>query len=159
MNSQKESECCPPFDPVPWDGQIVEWKEKKFIREKVCTFLHIPLNFGSVMRKVSAKAEAAGVAFPDQIGLSDHTSLWNMDIYIDVDKQLPGADNVLLSGKFFCKVYEGSFSDTGKWSKDYEEVVQSKGLTYDKMYTWYTTCPRCAKKYGKNYTVILGRLA
>ncbi len=23
-------------------------------------------------------------------------------------------------------------------------------------YMWYTTCPKCAKKYGKNHVVILG---
>jgi hypothetical protein len=24
-----------------------------------------------------------------------------------------------------------------------------------KWYMWYTTCPKCAKKYGKNYVAIL----
>jgi hypothetical protein len=23
---------------------------------------------------------------------------------------------------------------------------------------WYTTCPKCAKKYGKNYVVILAEI-
>ncbi len=109
MEKEEEAICCPPFDPVPWDGQTIEWKDKKFIREKVCTFLFMPLNFGSVMRKAFAKAQAAGVSFVDNLGLSDHTSRWNMDIYMAVDKDLPGADNVTLSGNFFCKVYEGPF--------------------------------------------------
>ncbi len=158
MEKEEEAICCPPFDPAPWDGQTIVWKDKKFIREKVCTFLFMPLNFGSVMRKAFAKAQAAGVSFVDNLGLSDHTSRWNMDIYIAVDKEVPGSFNVTLSGNFFCKVYEGPFSDTGKWGKDYDEAVRAKGLAYEKMYMWYTTCPKCAKKYGKNYTVILGRL-
>jgi hypothetical protein len=33
--------------------------------------------------------------------------------------------------------------------------VRSKGKEIKKMYFWYTTCPKCAKVYGKNYTVIL----
>jgi hypothetical protein len=26
------------------------------------------------------------------------------------------------------------------------------------MYFFYTTCPKCAKKYGKNYVVILAQI-
>jgi hypothetical protein len=26
-----------------------------------------------------------------------------------------------------------------------------------RMYQWYTTCPKCAKKYGKNYVVIIAQ--
>jgi hypothetical protein len=158
MKAEEEQECCPPFDPIPWDDKIIEWENKKFIREKVRTFFFMPLNFGSVMKKVFTKVTAAGAAFQDNLGLSDHTSRWNMDILIAVDKEIPGAENTTLSGKFFSKVYEGPFSDTGKWCKDYDSNIQAKGLTYNKMYMWYTTCPKCAKKYGKNYTVILGKV-
>jgi hypothetical protein len=28
-----------------------------------------------------------------------------------------------------------------------------------KEYMWYTTCPKCAKKYGKNYVVVVGQVA
>ena len=27
------------------DGKIIEWENKKFIREKVCTFFYMPVNF------------------------------------------------------------------------------------------------------------------
>lgn len=158
MNPKEEQECCPRFDPIPWEDKFIEWENKKFIREKVKTFFFMPLNFGSVMKKVFSKVSAAGASFQDNLGLSDHTSRWNMDILIAVDKEIPGAENTTLSGKFFSKVYEGSFKDTGKWCADYDEKVKSKDLTYNKMYMWYTTCPKCAKKYGKNYTVILGEI-
>jgi hypothetical protein len=26
------------------------------------------------------------------------------------------------------------------------------------MYMWYTTCPKCAKKYGKNYVTIIAQI-
>jgi hypothetical protein len=35
------------------------------------------------------------------------------------------------------------------------KYVQSKGKEPKKLYFFYTTCPRCAKVYGKNYTVLL----
>jgi len=82
-----------------------------------------------------------------------------MDLYLAVDKEVPGADNCTLSGKYYCKVYEGNFNKTGEWCKDYESVTKGKGFAIKKMYMWYTTCPKCAKKYGKNYVVIVGQLA
>jgi hypothetical protein len=45
-----KDECCPEFDPTPWDGKLFEWNEKKFIKEKVSIF-HMPLNFGGVMEE------------------------------------------------------------------------------------------------------------
>jgi hypothetical protein len=37
-------------------------------------------------------------------------------------------------------------------------LAKSKGLNITKEYMWYTTCPKCAKKYGKNYVVIVGKI-
>jgi hypothetical protein len=38
------------------------------------------------------------------------------------------------------------------------EYVKSKGKTMKRMYFFYTTCPACAKAYGKNYVVILAEV-
>ena len=42
--------------------------------------------------------------------------------------------------------------------KDFENQAKSKGLSVKKVYMWYTTCPKCAKKYGKNYVAVVGEL-
>jgi hypothetical protein len=34
----------------------------------------------------------------------------------------------------------------------------SKGKALQRMFFFYTTCPKCAKKCGKNYVVILGKV-
>jgi len=151
-----KEECCPKFNPGPWDGKTFEWKNKKFIKDKVLTVFYIPLNFGGVMKRVMAKIDSAKAKCVDYMGLSDHTSKWNMDVYIAVDKEIPDAKNVTISGKFLSKVYEGDFKDTGKWCKDFEAYAKDKKIK--KQYMWYTTCPKCAKKYGKNYVVIIGEL-
>ena len=151
-------ECCPPFDPIPWDKQTIEWKNKPFIREKVFTLFYMPMNFGRVMKRFNEKMTKSGASNPDYLGLSDHTSKWNMDLYLAVDKEIQEAENTTLSGKFYSKVYEGPFRDTGNWMKDYETHTKSKGLTVKKTYMWYTTCPKCAKKYGKNYVVLVGQV-
>lgn len=160
METQNELkfECCPPFDPTPWDDKVFVWENKKFIKDKVFTFFYMPVNFGSVMIRLNKKVAKAAATFPDWLCLSDHTSRWNMDLYLAVDKEVPTAYNVTLSGKFFSKVYEGSFKETGKWCKDYEALAKSKGLHVKKWFMWYTTCPKCAKKYGKNYVVIFSEV-
>jgi len=153
-----EEECCPKFDPKPWDGKIFEWKNKRFVKDKVFTLFFMPINFGSAMKRLNEKVENANAKIPDWLGLSDHTSKFNMDVYLAVDKKIPDAENVTLSGKFLSKVYEGPFKDTGKWCEDFKEYAKSKKLEIKKWYMWYTTCPKCAKKYGKNYVAIIAEV-
>lgn len=151
-------ECCPEFDPVPWDNQIFTWDNKKFIKDKVFTIFYMPINFGQVMKRLDQKISASDASMPDYLCLSDHTSKWNMDLDLAVDKEVAGIENTILSGKFYSRVYEGPYKDTGSWCKDFEEKALAKGFTIKKRYMWYTTCPKCAKKYGKNYVVIVGQV-
>jgi len=158
MESQKEQECCPKFDPQPWDDKTFEWKNKKFVKDRVFTLFFMPINFGQVMRRLDAKVTSAKATIPDWLCLADHTSNWNMDLYLAVDKEVADAENLTLSGKFYSKVYEGHYKNTGKWCKDFDAVAKAKGLKIKKEFTWYTTCPKCAKKYGKNYVVIVAQV-
>ncbi len=153
-----EEECCPKFDPKPWDGKIIKWKNKKFVKDKVFTLFHMPMNFGSVITRLMKKVEETKAKTPDNLCLSDHTSKWNMDIYLAVNKEIPNAENVTLSGNFLTKVYEGPFKDTEKWCDDFKEYAKKRNKEIKKWYMWYTTCPKCAKKYGKNYIVVLGKI-
>jgi endo-beta-N-acetylglucosaminidase D len=82
-----------------------------------------------------------------------------MDVYLAVNKEIAGAENTTLNGKFFSKVYEGEFKDTGVWMKDFESYTKNNGMSIKKTYMWYTTCPECAKKYGKNYVAIVGQIS
>jgi hypothetical protein len=150
--------CCPQFDPAPWQDKRFEWQNKRFIKDKVMTIFNMPINFGSVITKMTAKANKEGAVTADYLCLSDHTSSWNMDVYLAVEKEIPGAQNVIISGSFFSHVYEGHFKDMGKWMADFEKLVADKGMQMKKMYAWYTTCPKCAKAYGKNYVVLIAQI-
>jgi hypothetical protein len=156
--SESNSTCCPEFDSVQWDDKTFQWKNKNFIKDRVFTLFYMPINFGKVMKRLDEKVTKAGAKIPDWLCLSDHTSKWNMDIYLAVDKEISGAENTTLNGKYYSKVYEGPFKDTGKWCKDFESIVKSKGYNIKKLFMWYTTCPKCAKKYGKNYVAILSQI-
>ncbi|AEV28154.1 hypothetical protein SpiGrapes_0294 [Sphaerochaeta pleomorpha str. Grapes] len=151
-----EQVCCPPFDPKPWERTIVTFDHQKFVQVKVRTLNFMPLNFGSVMKKAQAQINAAGAMVVDNIALSNHVSKWMMEVLIAVDKDVAGMQMSTLTGKFLSNVYEGPFKDTGIWCKNFEQFAKEESFTFSTWYMWYTTCPKCAKKYGKNYVVILG---
>jgi len=44
------------------------------------------------------------------------------------------------------------------WIKEMNGYVKSKGKELKKLYFYYTACPKCAKKYGKNYVVLLAQI-
>jgi len=39
-----------------------------------------------------------------------------------------------------------------------QNYVKSKNKDLKKLYFYYTTCPKCAKIYGKNYVVLLAQV-
>lgn len=160
MNVEKDQEvCCPRIDPENWQDKTSVWSEKKFVKAKVFTFIYMPINFGAAISRLMKKVDASGGKTPDNLCLSDHSSPWNMDIYLAVDKEITGAQNVSMSGKFFSKVYEGDFRETGNWMKDAKDYADKNKFDVKKWYMWYTTCPKCAKKYGKNYVVVFGKIS
>lgn len=102
--------------------------------------------------------ENANAKAPYQLMLTDEKSLWSVDIYIDVAKEVPGAQMTTISGTFLTKVFEGPFQNIGKWTGEMKDYVKSKGRQLEKMYFSYTTCPKCAKVYGKNYVILFAQI-
>ncbi len=150
--------CCPEFNPEPWDKKLTEWKNKRFIKDHVRTFFYIPVNFGSTMSRLDKKLKQASAGNPDWLCLSDQTSKWNMDVYVAVDREIPDAENIMINGTFVSKVYEGSYREISNWQKDFDAYCSEGGYKALKNYLWYTTCPKCAKKYGKNYVVNVAQI-
>jgi hypothetical protein len=116
------------------------------------------LNFGAVMARNMAAIQRAGAEKPDMMWLSDENSLWGADLYLEVAREVPGATMAALAGSFLAQAYEGPFRDIPKWITDLRRRVESKGKTVRKLLFFYTTCPKCAKKYGHNYVVLLAQV-
>ncbi len=159
MNEQtiKPTGCCEPFNPEMWQDKEIAWKDKIFIKDHVTSFLHIPLNFGKKMIKNMELIEKAGAKAEHQLILTDEKSLWGADIFIDVSKEVPGAQMTTLSGTFLTKVFEGSYQNVGKWAEEMKKYVMIKNKEIKKLYFSYTACPKCAKEYGKNYVVLFAQ--
>ena len=156
MKQGSSDRCCVEFDPGPWDEKEVRWEGKRFVKERVRSILHVPLNFGAVMRRGVGRIEAAGAKPEPMIVLADENSPWGADVYIEVTKDVPGAEMARISGTFLAKVFEGPYRNIGKWVAEMQAFVQRRGKTVQGLYFYYTTCPRCAK-FGKNHVVLLAR--
>ncbi len=158
MSRHEIAECCPRFDPQPWDDKEIVWTDKLFLQDRVRSFLHIPLNFAAVMARSMKAIESAGAVSDEQIVLSDENSLWGADVYVAVSKPVPGAKMASFSGSFLTKVFEGPYRNVPKWIEQMKAWVSGRGRVLQKLYCFYTTCPKCAKKYGKNYVVLLAQV-
>jgi hypothetical protein len=155
----KSTGCCPPFDPAPWDEKEIIWNNKLFIKDHILSFYHIPLTLnGKVMKnlKLIAKAQAD---IPDYLMLVDEKSKWGADIYIEVSKDVPRTKMISMSGTFHTKVFEGPYKNIGIWAQEMDDYVKSKDKTINKLFYFYTTCPKCAKAYGKNYVVLFAQVS
>jgi hypothetical protein len=150
--------CCPPFDPTAFSNEEVTWRDKPFVADHVVSLFHIPLNMGGKVLRNQRLIEAAAAQPPQPLMLTDEKSPWGADIYIDVTRPVPGAKMKTLSGIFLTRVYEGPFSQAGKWAEDMRRHVASQGKKAEKIFFAYTTCPRCARAYGKNYVVLFAQV-
>lgn len=155
--SQK-TPCCPPFNPELWKDKEVTWNNKLFLKDHVISFLHMPLTVGKMFAKNMPLIDAVKALPENPIWLADENSLWGADYYIEVTKDIPNSKMVNISGTFLTKVFEGPYRNACKWAKEMERYVASKGKTAKKIYFFYTTCPKCAKIYGKNYVVLFAQV-
>jgi len=150
--------CCPVFDPAQWDEKEIVWQNKQFVKDHILSFYHIPLTLNGKVKKNGKKIIRAQADIPDYLMLVDEKSKWGADIYIEVSKTVQKTKNINLSGTFLTKVFEGRYKNIGIWAKEMDDYVKSKDKTSDKLYYFYTTCPTCAKIYGKNYVVLFAKV-
>lgn len=151
--------CCPPFDPADWKHDTVVWQEKCFVTDHVHCLLHVPLDMRQRVMKNQRWIDAAQARPEHPLMLSAETSAWGTDLYIEVTRPVPHARMATLSGTFSTKVYEGPYRQAGQWVADMRQQMAKRGQPIDKIYLGYTTCPRCAKAYGKNYVILFAQHA
>jgi hypothetical protein len=164
--SNTNNECCPEFDPQKWDKKVFNWNNKEFIKESVPAFFHTPfppmigkkitkmMKLATRANKVDAKKDEVLVLFQDP-------SAFKSNIYISVTGNVPGANNVKISGKFVARVYEGPYSAIPKLVKDMNAYLQETGEKVpknDEYYIHYAYCPKCEKKYGHHYMIFFAKV-
>src|SRR6186713_3517430 len=110
MTNNKEI-CCPPFDTKKWDHVEHSWSNRLFIKDSIPEVFHIPLpgSFEKVVTRMTEKAEHANAsAVPeDHLLLTHDPSPFKGELFLAVNKEVPGEENVRMSGKFISKVFDG----------------------------------------------------
>lgn len=160
MINTKEGICCPVFDPKALNKKTFFWKNKLFIRADVIQFLHMPLNMGPVVTKTMELIEKKKAAPKDRdfLMLAYDPSPWKSELYFTVTKEIPGANNVRLSGEFYARVFDGPYNAVPKWIAEMEAWAKSKKKVIVRHYFFYTYCPKCSAKYGHNYCVDFAKI-
>lgn len=109
---------------------------------------------GSVFKKTIGAIDAANARDASQfIILSRDVTPWKAEHLFAVTKYAPGTKMKHLTGNYRTKVFEGPFSDARKWCEELKKIGSHDPNKKNDRFFFYTTCPKCAKHYGKNYVV------
>ena len=155
--------CCPLFDPGKWDTKTFDWKHKHFIKSSIPTFFHIPFppmigNKINKMIKLAEKADALAEERTDSLLLFSDPGPFRSDMYLSVEKRVPAAKNVDISGHFASRVVQGKYNATPKSMKEMDRDLAGQGKKALNYYVHYAYCPKCAKEAGHNYIVLFAEL-
>lgn len=157
--SDNPTGCCPRFHPEGWDRQVFHFGGLSFITARSRSFLYLPINLGAVMTKYQAAIDAAQARPSDRwLVLSKEISLWTAEHAFLVSRPVPGYASTPILGDWYTRVFEGPYSQMGRWYQDLAGDLKSQGKTLGEVRAWYTTCPKCAQTYGKNYVVLFARV-
>ena len=158
--SHNTTGCCPRFNPAGWDGQALNFAQKRFVRATTRALAHVPLNMGSVFSRVQSHIAAAGADDPAQmLVMSRDPSAFSGEHLFAVTKDVPDEEMTTLSGDFLTRTFEGPFSEVRQWHGGMQAEARDQGRAPGEVWFFYTTCPTCAKAYGKNPVVGLVELA
>jgi hypothetical protein len=155
-----ETGCCAVPSINDWDKKVVHFDAVHFIRANTWSVFFAPMNMAKVMTSLQRSAEAAGAAVPPQreMTLSHDLSPWRAEHLYAVSEPVDGADNVVVSGDFASCVFEGAYSHAKQWRDETVAYAAELGRVPRDVYFFYTTCPKCAKAYRKNYVIVLASL-
>lgn len=146
--------CCARFNPEGWEGAHLHFEARPFLRATTRSIAHVPLDMGRVFTRVQNHIAAAGAQDPHQVlVLSRDLSAFQAEHLFAVTKPVDGEEMVTLSGEFTTRVFEGPYSQVRHWHRTLAEEAEARHAPARAIWFFYTTCPSCAKAYGRNYVV------
>jgi len=158
--SDNPTGCCPRFNPDGWDDRQLHFQDKLFVRAVTRSEQHVPVDMGPVFEKTFAAIERAG-AYDETnfIVLSRDLSASEAEHYFSVTKPVAGQEIVTLSGEYLTKVFEGPYEEAPDWEMQLKTQLAEGNHEAARIFYFYTTCPKCAQTYGKNFVVAVAELA
>lgn len=164
MNTQtQDQECCPEFHPEKWDRKTFKWDNRKFVKDSLPTLFHIPFppTIGKKITRMWKSIESSGSAEPDKtdtLVLFHDPSAFRSDILISVEKEVPGENNVTLSGNLVSRTFDGGYNAIPGFIKVMDQYLAETGKKAKDYYVHYAYCPKCAKRFGHNYMILFAEV-
>lgn len=159
VSKVSETGCCPKFNPKGWDEQTFVFRSKKFVRFTNHDLFYMPLDLSKKIVATMKAVEAVGATEKiEHLMMSRSLSPFATEHFLAVTKEVPGLENVKISGTFLSRVFQGPYQDTPKWLTTMEGYVRACGKKVKQIYMNYTMCPACSKHYGVNYVVALAKI-
>lgn len=159
--SVNETGCCPRFNPAGWDNETLHFVDKPFLRATTKGANHVPLDMDTVFTRVHEHMSEANAIN------EDNTLVLSRDLSASLGEHLfaipdgvdvPDEERVSLTGDFITRVFEGPYEQARDWMDAMTQAAKDKGGDGEEVYFFYTTCPKCAQHYGKNYVVGVARV-
>ncbi len=158
--SDNTTGCCPRFNPAGWDGQVLHFDKKRFVRATTRALAHVPLNMGRVFARVQDHIATVGAEdIGQRLVLSRDPSAFAGEHLFAVTRDVPEEEMTTLSGDFVIKTFEGEYSMVPGWHAEMMATPRETGREPGEVWFFYTTCPKCAKAYGSNPVVGVVELA
>ena len=152
--------CCPRFDPKGWDDQELHFEEKLFVRATTKSVDHVPTDIGPVFERTFGKIDKAGAYDPDDIiVLSRDVPPSHGEHFFAASKPVPDLEIVRWSRDYVTKLFEGPYQNAPMWERQFAADLEKRRQKVDTNYFFYTTCPRCAEFYGKNYVIAVAKIS
>jgi hypothetical protein len=151
--------CCPRFNPKGWDGRNLHFEDKLFVRATTRSLLHVPVNMGGVFTRVQGHIEDADAQDPDEyLVLSRDLSATEGEHLFAVTGPVPEEEMTTLSSDFITRVFEGPYRKAADWMHEMEIAAKALGHNAERIFMFYTTCPKCARTYDENYVVGIAQI-
>lgn len=155
LSASQDKPCCPQFNRQAWRDRTLQFKDKLFLKARVRSVHYAPQDMEEVYARTLAAIDAAGAAPSEgRMVLSEDATPEQSHHYFAVSRPVPNCEMVTMTGQFRTRVVEGEYSETPNWLAAFRGDLMREGFNPNQIYCWYTTCPRCAARYGSNPVVL-----
>ncbi len=158
MPTDVTTECCPPFDPEPWDKQELHWENRRFVKDRVRSLLPHPAEHRHI-GTARYRPDSSGRHFPEtMVILSNENSLWGADVYIEVTKDIPVPTWRPSPERSSRRSSRGRIETLENGSKRCRITSGAKARERSNSTSSTPPAPSVQKKCGKNYVAILAQV-
>lgn len=145
--SDNSTGCYARFNPAGWDGQVLHFDHKRFVRAVTRSLAHVPLNMGRVFTRVQGHVAAVGAEDVAQmLVMSRDPSAFAGEHLFAVTKDVPGEEMTTLSGDFVTKTFAGPYSQVRLWHGEMEAAAREAGREPGDVWFFFTQPARNAPK-------------